>query len=65
MEPRGVAQSGSAPRSGRGGRGFNPRLPDHWPDPDEKPKDWYCYRCAIIVPVKERCRVCGAEYGKP
>ncbi len=36
-----------------------------WPDPDEKPKDWYCERCALVVPLGERCRVCGAERGKP
>ena len=28
---RGLAQFGSAPRSGRGGRGFKSRIPDHFP----------------------------------
>lgn len=29
------------------------------PDPDEKPKDWYCQNCSEVVPIGERCRACG------
>lgn len=43
---RGVAQSGSAPRSGRGGRGFESRRPDHAGNPshpwrDENPRSGF------------------------
>ena len=34
-------------------------------DPDGERRDWYCERCSEVVPLKERCRICGAEEGKP
>lgn len=29
------------------------------PDGDAPPKDWYCQNCSEVVPLKQRCTICG------